>query len=729
MRENMHSYIKIHQFTPRPQYLHPDQLIPKIDRAVEEQGAVNRIGKDEIFTFKHNILKCMEIYYRLVGIDDRVFSSQGAVEPRGVLPRYTESLIAYFRLLEQHSSDNKEIIGLEHAGVHTVKIRYKYTDSVIKKLVKLGLRNPETLEDPLKIFLKGGALHDLIGILFICSYPYEKEWVARTLYNFFEYDHRTDDHLLYGFYTVEKKSGYRALHCDHTLFNPRFDASVVGKCGDTAPVDPYAVFSVLEKEESTVDVLRKLKDYFNIEIQLHTTFENLWSSMEHTNSYNIQAKGLGRSSKITVQWKLLSDMMQNLEGQFQQLQIDTELARFEVLHHTSYLPVKELLEKLGSDTYTVHAEATKTIESLETLLKSHEISRQEYVARLQERAEYLEDFARQQQNLTVQMVFRMQSVFIYYGLANQSAYFNTDDIRQFVKKALACYKEISLFLSSHPEVYLGNLLNIITIFRYLYLGHKYGLGLMTPEETIVTEEDIPSLDPAQNLRFFETAISLLNGLSEEELGYLNKDRTNALKIIHHYDLLAREWELFSSLRSTPRTVEISDAVGHFRKRYITKELHRHFNILLESDKIKNIGFVVKFYTTLVWHGFYLPMDALRQIIRYSAYDKIKPSDLFYYELAAYRFLYLRRCSSLEDCSKPSSMRCTDPVKTEHFGNFHRKNMIQLLFRIKRRESAYKFHKARLYFEQLTQTTFKMDHFSGMVLKENASKEGNVGNVG
>jgi ppGpp synthetase/RelA/SpoT-type nucleotidyltranferase len=696
-------------------------MIPKIDQILEEQNALSLIGEESFYIFKQNLLQCMEVYYRLVGIDDPLISAKGSRQPQGVLPRYTESLIAYFQLLEEQGSRNKEITALEYSGVHTIKVRYKYTDSVIKKLVKLGLRDPKVLEDPLKIFLNGGALHDLIGILFICAYPYEKEWVARTLYNFFEYDHRTDDHLLYGFYTVEKKSGYRALHCDHTLFNPRFDASVVGKCGDTTPVDPYALFSLLEPDDSATEVLRKLKDYFNIEIQLHTTFENLWSSMEHTNSYNIQAKGLGRSSKITVQWKLLSDMMKNLETQFEQLQVDTEQARFEVLHHTSYIPVKELLDELGSDTYPIHAEVTKTIETLETLLKSHEISRQEYVARLQEKAAYLEDFAQEQQNLTVRMVFQMQSAFIYYGLANQRDYFNAEDIRQFVQKALASYEAISTFLSSHPEIYLGNLLNIITIFRYLYLGHKYGLGLMNPPETIVTDEDIPSLSPAQNLHFFKTAISLLNGLSEEEIGYLNKDRTNTLKIIHHYDLLAREWELFNGQHDSTSAAKISEAVEEFRSRYITNELHRHFNILLESDKIKNIGFVVKFYTTLVWHGFYLPMDALKQIIRYSAYDKIKPSDLFYYELAAYRFLYLRRCNTLEDCNKPFSQRLGDPVKVEHFGNYHRKNMIQLLFRIKRSESAYKFHKARLYFEQLTQTKFKMDHFSGMVLKESQSE--------
>ena len=136
---------------------------------------------------------------------------------------------------------NKEIRILEYSGVNTIKIRYKYTHSVIKKLIKLGLQQPEIFDDPLHIFLKGGALHDLVGLLFICSTPYEKEWVARAMYNFFEYDYRTDDHLVYGFYTVERKSGYRGLHCDHTLFDPRFDVafSEDSESSDAASISPF----------------------------------------------------------------------------------------------------------------------------------------------------------------------------------------------------------------------------------------------------------------------------------------------------------------------------------------------------------------------------------------------------------------------------------------------------------------------------------------------------------
>ncbi len=711
----MHSYIETHHFLPKTNYQPLEALIPQIEQTLVEQNAESIIGKDMLPDFMEAIVQCMEIYYRLVGIDEKVIEGKGVVEPRGVLPRYTESLIGYFQTLERQVPSSKEITILEYSGVDTIKIRYKYTDSVIKKLIKIGLKNPEILEDPLKIFLKGGVLHDLIGMLFVCSYPYEKEWVARTLYNFFEYSHRTDDHLLYGFYTVEKKSGYRALHCDHTLFNPRFDADICQK-SNTVSSDPNMIFSLLDPKDKGMDVLRKLKDYFNVEIQLHTTFSNLWSSMEHTNNYNIQAKGSGRNAKITVQWKLLSDAMKNLEAQFERLQIDTEQARFEGLHHGGYIPVKDLFTTMGSTTYPVYSASVKKVEDLEDDLSSHEISRQEYVNQLQAEADTINTFALEQNDLTVQTVFRMHSAFIYFGLANQRKYFNVDDINRFIEKALTSYGEISTFLHLHSDIYKADILNIVTSVRYLYLGQKYGLGLMNPPEEIFTDEDVPAASYTANLYFFETGISLLNCLGDNDLELFRKDSVTAIKIIHNYDMLAREWELFNKESDSSQSADIAKNIAVFRKEFVTLSLQEQFNTLIESDKIKNIGFVVKFYTTLVWHGFTRPRDALKQIIKYSAYDKIRSSDLFYYELAAYRFLVTKRCVSISDCNNDLVEHYSDSVKIRHYKNYHRKNMIQLLFRIRKNESNYKFHKARLYFEQLTQTEFKINHFSETIGK-------------
>ena len=713
----MRSYIGVHHFLPKTEYKPLEQLIPQIEQTMRDQNVGSIIGEEKFSYFKENILQCMEVYYKLVGIDEEVIAGKGTVEARGVLPLYTESLIGYFQELEKKIPEDKEITILDYSGVNTIKIRYKYTDSVIKKLVKIGLRDPKLIEEPLRIFLKGGALHDLIGILFVCSYPYEKEWVARTLYNFFEYDNRTDDHLLYGFYTVEKKSGYRGLHCDHTCFNPRFDANISGK-NNTVPADPNAIFTLLDSNDKSIDILQKFKNYFNVEIQLHTTFENLWSSMEHTNNYNIQAKGVGRSSKITVQWKMLADTMKNLEERFERLQIDTEQARFEVLHHGGYIPIKNFLDDLGSDTYAIHAASEEKVLDLENDLKSHEVSRQDYVEQLQREVHTIDDFASKQNDPSVQIIFKMHSAFIYYGLANQGEYFNIEDIHEFVKQALKSYRDISTFLSSHPEIHRGDLINIVAIFRYLYLGQKYGLGLMNPMENSFGNENVPAVSYADSLSFFKTGISLLNRLGINELKYLKRDSANVIKIIHHYDLQAREWELFNKESDSQQSAELSRNITQFREQFINVSLQESFSTLLESDKVKNIGFVVKFYTTLVWHGFLRPRDALKEIIKYSAYDKIKASDLFYYELSAYRFLILRRCETISDCDKHLSERHSDPVKVKHYSDYHRKNMIQLLFRIRKSESVYKFHKARLYFEQFTQTQFKIDHFSDMLHKEN-----------
>jgi len=701
----MHSYIGIHHFLPKTHYRPLEALIPLIDQTLVDQNARSLIEEKVFPRFKENILRCMEVYYELVGIDDEVIAGKGRVEPKGVLPRYTESLLTYFQELEKQLPASREIKVLEYSGVNTIKIRYKYTDSVIKKLIKLGIKDPKLLEEPLKIFLKGGALHDLIGMLFVCSYPYEKEWVARTLYNYFEYDNRTDDHLLYGFYRVEKKSGYRGLHCDHTFFNPRFDAKVSGE-KNTIPVDPNTVFTTLEPADSSREVLRKLKDYFNVEIQLHTTFESLWSSMEHTNNYNIQAKGSGRNAKITVQWKLLSDTMQNIEEQFERLQIDTEQARFEVLHHEEYLPVKEILDALGSQSYPLYDASVKKVEDLEDLLVSHEISRQDYVQQLQIQAHTIDVFALAQKDLTVQSIFRIESAFIYFGLANQRDYFNAEDIRQFVKKALSSYAEISIFLSSHSEIHKGDLLNIVAVFRYLYLAEKYGMGLMNPSREIFTDEDVPAVSYEKSLSFFKKALSMLSSLGDEEMAYLKLGSPDSLKIIYQYDMFAREWELFNQGNDSVQNEEIAKDISKFRKRFLIPSLFGQFTTLLESDKIKNISFVVKFYSTLVWYDYLQPMDALKQIIKYSAYDKIKASDLFYYELAAYKVFMME-----------AKINVSDAVTLEHSKNYHRKNMIQLLFRIKRNEPAYKFHKARLDFEQLTQTRFKVDHFSETIAQE------------
>lgn len=242
--------------------------------------------------------------------------------------------------------------------------------------------------------------------------------------------------------------------------------------------------------------------------------------------------------------------------------------------------------------------------------------------------------------------------------------------------------------------------------------------MMDPPQEIFKENYSEVVDQEECRTLFETGISLLLSLSGEELAYLNRDSAKMLKIIHQYEVMAREWDLFNKKERSAGNEKLAADIARFREQFMVSPLQEKFRILLEADKIKNIGFVVKFYTTLVWYGFLRPRDSLKQIIKYSAYDRIEASDLFYYELSSYRFLVLEHCESIADCGKKREERERDPVTLAHYRNYHRKNMIQLLYRIKKHESVYKFHKARLYFEALTQTRFEMDHFSGTLRKEN-----------
>ncbi|AKF24313.1 hypothetical protein YH65_02070 [Sulfurovum lithotrophicum] len=701
----MHSYIEIFNFTPTPEYRPLESLAPIIRESMLNQKAAAVLGEGGLDTFALKILECMQVYYRLVGINEEVIAGKGSVVPQGILPRFTEGLIHYFQALKEDMAGNKEIAVLQNSGITTIKIRYKYTESVIKKLVKLGLNDPALLDDPLSIFMKGGALHDLIGMLFICSSPYEREWAARALYSFFDYEHRTDDHLLYGFYSVKRKSGYRGLHCDHTRFYPRFDT----RFKEEKPLEDD-IFELYDPVMSEIEILDRFRYFFNIEIQLHTAFENLWAGMEHRNSYNIQAKGAGRSEKIAVQWNLLSDTMKNLEIQFERLQVDTEQARFDVGYRQGYTFVKNVLERLDTSAYQTYLSYVKKSESLETLLKDHEISRQGYVEEAYRLSKELEVIAKVQNYPTVKILFLMQSAFMHYGLANHRSYFNSEDIYRFVQEALRRYLDIYELLKADESIYKCNLLMIIVILRYHQLAQQYGLGLIHTGEGVMSEEELALVNYATNLRLFKDLLTQLNELTPEELSEIKNDDTAFLKMIHRTDVLAREWELLMN-ESPQEHAHIDKEVARFRTRYVTSELLEHFKTLLENNKIKNVSYLVKFYTTLVWHGLIVPLDALVQIIHYSAYDKIKTSDLFYYELAAYKFLVVEGCESMKDCSIRKELRKMPEERKRHFGDFHRKNMIRQIFKIYKNEPHFTFLRAKFRFEQLTTIPFKMDHFS------------------
>ena len=701
-RTLMHSYIDVFNFTPPARFKPLAKLKDEILQRMKEQGAEKKLGKEESKRFVEKMMACMKSYYHLIGADTE---NGNSTVPNGLLPRFAHALTGYFDRLASLPEANKEIAVLQASGVTTIKVRYKYTDSVIKKLVKLGLRDMSVLNDPMGVFLKGGALHDLIGMQFVCSSPYEREWVARALYSFFEYDHRTDDHLLYGFYSVKRESGYHGLHCDYSTFYPRFDETLA----DTEALDAVSV-EMYDPAMDDSEVLRGFRTLFNIELQLHTSFENLWAGMEHRNSYNVQAKGAGRSEKIAVQWNMLSDAMKNLEMQFERLQVDTEQARFEVSYRHGYTFVASVLKRLDEKAYDTYREYVSKSESLETLLHQHEISRQAYVEESLAVAKQIEQVAANQSYPTLRILFLMQSAFIHYGLANHRNYFNSEDIYRFVQEALKYYLSIYEMLKADESIYKSNLLKIIVILRYQQLAQQYGLGLIHTGEGVMSEMERQLANYDTNFALFKDVLEQLNELTPEELSEIKADDAAFLKMVHRTDVLAREWELL--VNEPPKEhARIVKEVARFRERYITPELLEHFETLLEHNKIKNVSYVVKFYTTLVWHGLILPLDALRQIIRYSAYDKIKTSDLFYYELAAYKFLAVEKCESLSACREKQGNRTMSKRRGAYFEDFHRKNMIRQLFKIYKNESHFDFLRAKFRFEHLTGTQFKMDHFS------------------
>jgi ppGpp synthetase/RelA/SpoT-type nucleotidyltranferase len=676
----MQSYIQLFNLTPPANPKPLDELKSEIDNQIQIQDVHLAIDMD-IDTFRDKIIDALEIYYQLIGNNNS-----------GLLPRFVSALIGYMNGLYYQVPQNTQMHILALSGVTTIKIRYKYIDSVIKKLIKLAKRDISILDNPQDIFFKGGALHDLIGMQFVCSSPYEREWVARACYNFFYFDNRTDDHLVYGFYTLKRESGYKGLHRDHSVFEPRFDSRFADvKRGD---------YDTFDSSMSDLEVLQNYAHLFNIELQIHTAFESLWSSMEHKYSYNIQAKGLGRDEKIRAQWHLLSDSLSNLEMQFERLQIETEEAQYTKDYINGYKFAKDLLSSIDTKAYKLYKEHIDTNKKLDELLRKHEISRQEYAIKCYQLVQDINQHSNSYDDATITILFRLQSAYINYSLANKQEYFNTYDISVFVKTTLSYYLKLHADLSKCQDVKHKKLLQIAINIRYLQLSQKYGLGLIHTDDSMIDEDEKCMLDYDTNLKLFVEVIEILNSLDDDSLKAIKQDDIAFLKIIHRSDIFAREWEIFAN-KSQSQQQYISNQIAKFRDRYINQTLKEHFDNLIQDNKIRNIGYILQFYTTLIWHGIIQPKDALKHIIRYSAYSRINQSDLFFYELSAYKYLVV------------DNHQGYDEYRLNHLKDFHIKNMIRQLFHIHKEESIYKFLKAKYRFEHLCNVEFDLGHFSSI----------------
>ena len=108
----MHSYIGIHHFTPKTNYQPLDALIPQIEQTMNDQNAAVIIGEENLPAFKEGILECMEVYYRLVGIDEEVIAGKGMVEPKGEAGPFQQRDHSFGIFRSRYDQDPIQIYGL-----------------------------------------------------------------------------------------------------------------------------------------------------------------------------------------------------------------------------------------------------------------------------------------------------------------------------------------------------------------------------------------------------------------------------------------------------------------------------------------------------------------------------------------------------------------------------------------------------------------------------------------
>jgi len=720
----MKSYIAIHNFMPKKPYPNNHQIQAKIKVAIEDLDYDRDKEKDinAVKLLSRYVYKCMQEYNFLTGVTEDVLDDYITHNPKGLLPKYVEEILKYFI---DSSVDNKEINILKYSGIKEIKIRYKHADSVIKKLVKKGFNDIDSLEDPVKVFLRGGLLHDLIGIQFICAYPYQAEWLARALYHYFKIPNRTDDHLIYGFYRIDRKSGYKGLHCDRSYWSPAFDNDFIDNREDTFSSNDISSFENIDIPEAKI--LNKYYNIFNIEIQIHTSFQSIWSKMEHEKSYDVLAKGKGKLEEITVLWKMLSDNLENIENQFQRLQVKTEQSIYEYDDvKDGYGFISEVLSQEFETLAVFNKSVKKTKKNREKLIE-HEISREDYVVKIEEEIQYLTNFLIDNPNLNKSAIFsiKLQKAFIYYSFANHRKYFNDKDLANFLKDSVEIYNSIINDLWSNPifsSVNYKELMIINAIIRYGRLTQKYGLGLINKD--IIEGElprDINKQNTSQNdgLKYIGYGLDLFINLNNVNAKILKSDRSSYFRTIHYFDKLTREIEISGDdttiiILKNNKEKSLSDLIVEFRQKYMKKELSKEFMDVLDGNsekKITNTSFIMGFLSTLIINKLEKPIDILERVVKLSSHDNIKASDIFLYEYSAYMFSYVYKCIEVEDCITANEDK-NNENKMLHHGNYHYENMINLLFRIKKEEDIYEFLKAKTYFNQIKgRANFQEDYLS------------------
>jgi len=733
----MKSYIAIHNFIPKKTYPNLNEIEKKIKEAVEievetkikeaiENGIEKKYADEDIDKIKKCVIERMKEYNNLIGVDNATGLNFPMLNPpKGLLPSYTNAILAYFvELDEKNEQEAKEIKILENSGIKEIKIRYKHSYSVIKKLVKIAFKSIDKVKRPMEVFLRGGKLHDLIGIEFVCFYPYQREWVARSLYNFFKIPDRSDYNLTYGFYSLNRESGYKALHCDNSYFKPSFDEKNhkehhnkrINLSLQPEGLTTEEISNKIEtyiKKNNMNDVLAIASKIFNIEIQIHTAFESAWSKMEHEKSYDELAKGKGKDKDVTVLWKMLSDNLSTIESQFEHLQSLTHKSGQATIEKKDFGFIGALLEDKSKE---VFEESVNYVKKLREDLNKHEISRRDYVNSIDKHISGIKDLIKKDGYTAIQkQALNLQIAFIYYSYSNHDTHFNEKDMSKLLKDGILIYEEISNNIISQKDIYNKNeiLIGINSCIRYCRLAQKHGFGLLDTKLIDIYKNAPRSIEQTTKSeeanKYFQYGLYYMIRLKDEKntlLNNLQNDSNSYIRTILYLEKLISETTL-NEFENIPYFIEdrtyktLPCLIEEFRNLYINDEFKNIFFKLLHDNKTNDKSFILGTLSILIRNKELKPIDAFEKIIQLASEQKLKAKDLFYFEEASYKNLY-------ENPLKEYDFNKGIPIKIVHYGNYHYENMIYLLFKMKN-QNQYEYYKARIYFNTLVDNDPLKEH--------------------
>lgn len=691
------------------------------------------------------VLERMKEYYKLAGIPETGISNPITNQPKGILPKFTAQILEYFANLDsQDPQQNKESRILKISGIKEIAIRFKHADSVIKKLVKLGFKDTKSIDSSYIPFFRGGALHDLIGIEFICSYPHQKEWLARSVYNFFRIPDRADYNLLYGFYTVDKESGYRGLHCDMSYFldKSNMKSPKEGKIqwrevltNEWTNDDRKKSIKIIEEllvqdteasgESDSKNILYRMNKVFNIEIQIHTKFESSWAKMEHEKSYDLLTKDNKKDIGVTHLWKMLADNLSTMEKQFEHTQALTADSISDSPHVEGYDFIGEELHAPYSEHYY---ESRGIVKRLIIDLENHEISRRMYVELLNKEVSRLSEIINPIQNKALTKIdefgILLQIAFILYSYSNHQDYFNQRDMAKLLRKSIDIYKKIIEEIVEYgSQDGISSLIMINAIIRYGRLTQKYGFGLIekntfehnieelskeksneaTKEEDkyeienerIAFRNQISSLYETQLTSAEQAKIYLAHGLCAFK--NLTNDRKDEYFINFKNDI-GSYYRTLLYLESMAMDIDLNGD----SKSAISKEN--------KSCSFSNINdLIVEFRSTTI-----KDIELKQEFLDYITDRKITDTSLIVNFLSMMiRNRIIEPIDALEQIIIISAKNKISTVdlfyyehasftvlhEKSHYGNYHYSNMIYLLHMLKN-EDTYDFLKARVYFDNL-----------------------------